>query len=148
MPLETGGKHWVSLAITKDKDGKMVFTYNDPIGTSIDASPDLVQMINEMAPMAQIVDLRTKQQRNNVDCGPFVVDNLVKMATGQPILDTQQSQNAGARLRAEHSLAISANQAAEHAASIKQSIVRGGTVVSQSFSRVPSSNSSVSGRGR
>ena len=147
MPLETGGKHWVCLAITKDKDGKMVFTYSDPTGTSIDTRPDLVKMIKEMAPEAKIVDLHTKQQQNNVDCGPFVVDNLVKMATGQPILDTQQSQNAGARLRAEHSLAISANQAAEHAASIKGSIVRGGTVVSPSVSRIPPSNSSV-GRGR
>jgi hypothetical protein len=147
MPLETGGKHWVCLAVTKDEDGKMVFTYNDPIGTPISARQDLVKMIGEMAPHAKIVDLHTKQQQNNVDCGPFVVDNLVKMATGQPILDTQQSQNAGARLRAEHSLAISANQSSEHAASIKQSIVRGGTVVSPSTSRITSSNSSV-GRGR
>ena len=145
IPLETGGKHWVCLAVTKDKDGKMVFTYNDPMGTPISERQDLVKIIQEMAPEAKIVDLHTKQQQNYVDCGPFVVDNLVKMATGQPILDTQQSQNAGARLRAEHSLAISSNQAAEHAASIKGSIVRGGTVVSPSVSRIMPSSS---GRGR
>lgn len=140
IPLETGGAHWVCLTVTKDKDGQMVFTYNDPNGTPIGVRGDLVEMIGAMAPQAKIVDLQTKQQQNDTDCGPFVVDNLVKMATGKPILDTQKSQNAGEELRAQHALAISAKQATEQATSIKQSITHSSTVVPRSVSSIrPSS---------
>ena len=45
IPLETGGAHWVGLAITKDTEGKIVFTYNDPVGTLINNREDLLKMI-------------------------------------------------------------------------------------------------------
>ncbi|WP_425364678.1 Ulp1 family isopeptidase [Candidatus Tisiphia endosymbiont of Mystacides longicornis] len=100
MPINTGHEHWVSLAITKDRDNKIVFTYNDPMGTPIDQRQELLDMIKEVCPdNAEIVDLKTKQQQNDKDCGPFIVDNLIKMAKGKKILTTEQSQDMGAKLR-------------------------------------------------
>ncbi|MCC8483112.1 MAG: C48 family peptidase [Rickettsia endosymbiont of Labidopullus appendiculatus] len=100
IPLNTGHEHWVSLAITKDRDNKIVFTYNDPMGTPIDQRQELLDMIKEVCPdNAEIVDLKTKQQQNDKDCGPFIVDNLIKMAKGEKILTTEQSQDMGAKLR-------------------------------------------------
>ncbi|HJD63997.1 MAG TPA: C48 family peptidase [Rickettsia endosymbiont of Sericostoma sp.] len=100
MPINTGHEHWVSLAITKDRDNKIVFTYNDPMGTEIEQRSKLVEMIKEVCPdNAKIVDLKTKQQQNDKDCGPFIVDNLIKMAKGEKILTTEQSQDMGAKLR-------------------------------------------------
>ncbi|BFD45847.1 MAG: hypothetical protein DMENIID0002_04930 [Rickettsia endosymbiont of Sergentomyia squamirostris] len=103
MPINTGYNHWVSLVITKDKDGKIIFTYNDPMGTEINNRSGLLAIINEICPNnAKIVDLKTKQQQNDKDCGPFIVDNLTKMAKGEKILTTEQSKNMGAKLRKEH----------------------------------------------
>lgn len=122
IPLETGGAHWVGLAITKDTEGKIVFTYNDPKGTPIGVREDLVKMIKEIAPEAQIADLKTPQQINDKDCGAFVTDNLVKMVTGQPILTTEAAKDAGGRLRIEHSAAIAKKEATEKATHMRGSI--------------------------
>ncbi|WP_341756461.1 MULTISPECIES: Ulp1 family isopeptidase [unclassified Candidatus Tisiphia] len=103
IPLNTGHEHWVSLAITKDQDNKIVFTYNDPKGTEIDNRPELLAMIKEVCPNnAKIVDLKIEQQKNDKDCGPFIVDNLTKMAKGERIFPTESSNDMGAKLRAEH----------------------------------------------
>ncbi len=101
IPLNTGHEHWLSLAITKDKDG-VVFTYNDPMGTKIEQRSELVEMIKEICPdNARIVDLQIEQQQNAKDCGPFIVDNLTKMAKGEKILTTEQFKDMGPILRKE-----------------------------------------------
>lgn len=51
IPLNTGHEHWVSLAITKDNDGGIVFTYNDPMATDIDTRVDLVDMVQKVVLM-------------------------------------------------------------------------------------------------
>ncbi|WP_342267479.1 Ulp1 family isopeptidase [Candidatus Tisiphia endosymbiont of Empis tessellata] len=122
IPLNTGHEHWVSLAITKDKEGAIVFTYNDPKGTDIDTRVDLVGMVKEVCPDAKIVDLNTKQQQNDKDCGAFVVDNLIKMAKGEAILSTEESKNIGTTLRQAHAKTIDLEKAKQKANTIRESI--------------------------
>ncbi|WP_425362868.1 Ulp1 family isopeptidase [Candidatus Tisiphia endosymbiont of Hybos culiciformis] len=103
MPINTGHEHWVSLAITKDKDKNIVFTYNDPMGTEINDRSGLLATIKDVCPNnVKIVDLKTKQQQNDKDCGPFIVDNLTKMAKGEKILSIENSNDMGSKLRGKH----------------------------------------------
>ncbi|BFD46833.1 MAG: hypothetical protein DMENIID0002_14790 [Rickettsia endosymbiont of Sergentomyia squamirostris] len=122
IPLNTGHEHWVSLAITKDKEGAIVFTYNDPKGTDIDTRVDLVDMVKEVCPDAKIVDLHTEQQQNDKDCGAFVVDNLIKMAKGEAILTTEESKNIGSTLRQAHAKTIDLEQAKQKANTFRKSM--------------------------
>ncbi len=122
IPLNTGHEHWVSLAITKDKEGGIVFTYNDPMGTNIDPRVDLVNMIKEVCPSAKIVDLHTKQQQNGKDCGAFVVDNLIKMAKGEAILTTEESKNIGTTLRQAHAKTMDLEEVKQKVNTIRKSI--------------------------
>jgi hypothetical protein len=122
IPLNTGYEHWVSLAITKDKDN-IVFIYNDPMGTPINTRAKLLEMINEICPdNAKIVDLKTKQQQNDVDCGPFIVDNLTKMAKGKNILTTEQSKDTGAILRKEQARTMDIEKARKKAHDIRKTM--------------------------
>ncbi|UCM85264.1 MAG: C48 family peptidase [Rickettsia endosymbiont of Culicoides impunctatus] len=123
MPINTGHEHWVSLAITKDRDNKIVFTYNDPMGTPIDQRQELLDMIKEVCPdNAKIVDLKTKQQQNDKDCGPFIVDNLIKMAKGEKILTTEQSQDMGAKLREGQAKTMNIEKIKQKVQDIKKTI--------------------------
>ncbi|WP_341751560.1 Ulp1 family isopeptidase [Candidatus Tisiphia endosymbiont of Piscicola geometra] len=122
IPLNTGHEHWVSLAITKDQEGAIVFTYNDPKGTDIYTRADLVDMLKEVCPDAKIVDLQTEQQPNDKDCGVFVVDNLINMAKGKAILSAEESKNIGTTLRQAHAKTIDLEQAKQKANTIRESI--------------------------
>lgn len=122
IPLNTGHEHWVSLAITKDKYGGIVFTYNDPKGTDIDTRVDLVDMVKEVCPDAKIVDLHTEQQQNDKDCGAFVVDNLIKMAKSEAILSTEESKNIGTTLRQSHAKTMNLEEVKKKVNTIRESI--------------------------
>ncbi|MCX4084693.1 Ulp1 family isopeptidase [Rickettsia hoogstraalii] len=103
MPINTGG-HWVSMIISKDNDtntNKIIFTYNDPLGRSLNDRPDLVALITEVCSDAEIIDLKTQQQEegNTSDCGVFVCDNLIKQSQGLEILSTEQYKEQGRDLR-------------------------------------------------
>lgn len=113
FPLNTGYNHWVSMVVKHDKDsGELTFIYNDPMGTKIDARKDLVEMIEKTTEKftitPKIIDLHTKQQTNAFDCGPFMVDNLIKLAIGEEILSTEQAANIDVpkNLRQEHAADI------------------------------------------
>ncbi len=74
-------------------------------------------MIKEICPdNAKIVDLQTKQQQNDKDCGPFIVDNLTKMAKGKDILTTEKSKkNMGSKLRNGHAETMNIVESIYHA---------------------------------
>lgn len=99
IPLHTGNNHWVAMAIKKGVDDDIVISYNDPIGVPIDDRVTLTNCIKELCPGAKINDLKTVQQTNVYDCGPFVVDNLIKMSQGQPILSTEEAKQQAQNIR-------------------------------------------------
>ncbi|WP_250311736.1 Ulp1 family isopeptidase [Rickettsia endosymbiont of Oedothorax gibbosus] len=148
MPINTGHEHWVSLAITKDKDDKTVFTYNDPMGTEIEQRSKLVEVIKEICPdNAKIVDLKTKQQENDKDCGPFIVDNLIKMAKGKKILTTEQSQDMGAKLREGQAETINIEKIKQKARSMREIIGSTSTTLSTTSCR-PSTSLAIKSNSR
>ncbi len=87
MPINLHGNHWV-VAVMHAQDGVLQVIFNNPFGASIELEPNaiaFVQMLqtatfafNRSAP--NIIDLRLPQQQNGDDCGPFTVDNLVRLA--------------------------------------------------------------------
>lgn len=99
IPLHTGNNHWVAMAIKKGMNDDIVISYNDPMGVSIDDKVTLINCIKELCPGAKINDLQTVQQTNVYDCGPFVVDNLIKMSQGQPILSTEEAKQQAQNIR-------------------------------------------------
>ncbi|WP_331385733.1 Ulp1 family isopeptidase [Rickettsia endosymbiont of Ixodes pacificus] len=102
MPINTGHGHWVSMMISKDNDtNKIIFTYNDPLGRSLNDRPDLVKLITEVCSDAEIIDLKTQQQEegNTSDCGVFVCDDLIRQSQGLKILSTEQCKGQGLNLR-------------------------------------------------
>ncbi|SPR13742.1 Ulp1 family isopeptidase [Orientia tsutsugamushi] len=99
IPLHTGNNHWVAMAIKKGISDEIVISYNDPMGIPIDDKVTLINCIKELCPGAKINDLQTVQQTNVYDCGPFVVDNLIKMSQGQPILSTEEAKQQAQNIR-------------------------------------------------
>ena len=56
MPINTGHGHWVSMVITKDNNtNKIIFTYNDPLGRSLNDRPDLIELITEVCSEVEII---------------------------------------------------------------------------------------------
>jgi hypothetical protein len=85
MPMNLHGVHWVGAVIRLDGNNNIRIIYNDPLGTPMGS--DLRRAINSAAESigiaiedGNIVDLHLQQQQNNIDCGPFTVDNLVNIA--------------------------------------------------------------------
>ena len=98
--------------------------YNNPQGFSIDLEPNAIRFVkiiqtiaNEVIPgrVPNIIDLHLGQQHNGVDCGPFTVDNLVRIARNAATLDSldrdgiiarvglfQPADGNAAIIRAEH----------------------------------------------
>ncbi|WCR56162.1 Ulp1 family isopeptidase [Rickettsia asembonensis] len=99
IPLNTGHKHWLLLAASKDDKGNINFIYNDSYGEPLETRPKVTEYINEVYPGAKIIDLNTKQQENAYDCGVFVCDSAIKFSKGQKILTTEESKGQGINLR-------------------------------------------------
>lgn len=116
IPLHTGNNHWVAMAIKKGVDEDIVISYNDPLGIPIDDKVTLINCIKELCPGAKINDLQTVQQTNVYDCGPFVVDNLVKMSQGQPILSTEEAKQQAQNIRQSQVNLLSENRMITNAA--------------------------------
>lgn len=82
IPIHLHGNHWAAAIVRRQVDGIIQVIYNDSMGNSIQAEHNgatFVEIIQEIAPTANIIDLRLKQQHNSNDCGPFTVDNLIKL---------------------------------------------------------------------
>ncbi len=121
FPINTDGTHWVGLVVNKDKEtGNIIFTYVNSLGTSIDKAPELKKLLGEKIQQlegsgihAEFKDLQLKQQHNTTDCGPWVVDNLEKIAKKEEILPFPDENIAGQRgigLRRHHALLLAGIQ--------------------------------------
>ncbi|AFC70557.1 ubiquitin family protein [Rickettsia australis] len=90
------------MVITKDDNtNKIIFTYNDPLGRSLNDRPDLVALITDVCSDAEIIDLKTPQQAegNTSDYGVFVCDNLIRQSQDLEILSMEQCREQGLNLR-------------------------------------------------
>ncbi|HJK86781.1 MAG TPA: tetratricopeptide repeat protein [Candidatus Megaira endosymbiont of Nemacystus decipiens] len=119
MPIHVHGNHWVGAVIRKQNNGNIQVIYNDPKGLSIQNEQnalDFIKIIQQHSPKANIIDLQFKQQDNDNDCGPFTVDNLLRLAKAKNI-DGYNRQDIierpilskggnGSSIRNKHSLLI------------------------------------------
>ncbi|MCX6723241.1 MAG: Ulp1 family isopeptidase, partial [Candidatus Staskawiczbacteria bacterium] len=89
MPIHLHGNHWVGAIFRRQADGAIQVIYNNPQGYVIDLEPNAVRFVATIQAITQnvtpdrapnIIDLHLWQQCNGVDCGPFTVDNLVRLA--------------------------------------------------------------------
>lgn len=93
IPIHLHENHWVGAVIREQNDGNIEVIYVDPMGHRIEAEANanlFVTIISSLERNVHIVDLGTQnfiQQRNNYDCGPFTIDNLVRLARAGNQLD-------------------------------------------------------------
>jgi hypothetical protein len=91
MPIHLHGNHWCSLVIKMRDDAngkKFIAVFNNPTGEAVEGEPNVTNFIMHLQKSSKalgaieptIIDLRYSQQTNDDDCGPFVVDNLVKLS--------------------------------------------------------------------
>ncbi len=94
MPIHLHGNHWVGAVFRVQKVNenitKIQVIFNNPQGYIIDLESNAVAFVETIQAVAQeiapgvsptIIDLHFKQQLNGNDCGPFMVDTLIKLAT-------------------------------------------------------------------
>lgn len=134
IPLHTGNNHWVAMAIKKGMNDDIVISYNDPFGIPIDDKVTLINCIRELCPDAKINDLQTVQQTNVYDCGPFVVDNLIKMSQGQPILSTEEAKQQVQNIRQSQVNFLSENRMiASAAAALANTLLENNNKITESI---------------
>lgn len=83
MPIHLHNNHWTALVIKKQADGSLQILYNDPKGNSLMSEKNsgaLLKAISKVNAEFTLVDIRLKQQDNDDDCGPYTIENLVKLA--------------------------------------------------------------------
>ena len=123
LPIQVHGNHWVGVMIRKRSllENVLQVIYNNPQGSPLagEAPHDLNlidPILNNLPPGwdHDLRDLQLVQQKNSYDCGPFTVDNLVKLAeadtlsnlSNQEIIDGvhfQHPENGSAYdIRQEH----------------------------------------------
>ena len=90
LPIQIHGNHWVAAVIRERFPGEKVLQviFNNPMGSAL--SNEGLNAFNFLNPINNnltggwtfpgLRDLKLKQQKNSCDCGPFTVDNLVKLA--------------------------------------------------------------------
>ena len=82
VPIHIHGNHWTGLVIKKQADDSLQLIYNDPQGNSISNELNfgkLLKTIGNINSNFQFIDLQKTQQANDDDCGPFTIDNLIKL---------------------------------------------------------------------
>lgn len=88
MPIHIHGNHWVGAVFRHQTNGTIQVIYTDPQGGSLQDERnveaftgvirDVANAVTHGAP--DIIDLQLRQQGNGIDCGPFTVDNLIRIA--------------------------------------------------------------------
>lgn len=103
QPVTMRGTHWVGIMFKPGENNQITVEYSDP------APPNnvLIQRIGEiLSRISREVNkqinfqhLPTEQQLADVDCGPWVVDNLVRRAQNLPV--RSRNEITGLNLRLE-----------------------------------------------
>ncbi len=83
VPVNFSNSHWAALAIKKTGTGAIKVIYNDSFGSPIGAKANstlLAQVLRQIDPNIEIVDLQVVQQTDGSSCGAFTAENLIKIA--------------------------------------------------------------------
>jgi hypothetical protein len=83
VPVNFNNSHWAALAIKRTSAGTIKVIYNDSLGSPIGgkANGQLLQdILQQIDPTIQIVDLQVHQQKDGSSCGAFTAENLIKIA--------------------------------------------------------------------
>ena len=111
MPLYVDEYHWTSAVFKSRADGVIQLIYNDSLGYSMEGGANtfwkLINKVRAENPnlRLEVIDLCCKQQKDfGVDCGPFAVDNLIKIATyvASSKLDVLDKKNIISKLQLGH----------------------------------------------
>ncbi|MDP5109783.1 MAG: Ulp1 family isopeptidase, partial [Rickettsiaceae bacterium] len=83
VPINFANAHWTALAIKRTNAGTIKVIYNDSIGSPIGGRANsalLANILQQIDPTIQIVDLQVHQQRDGSSCGAYTAENLIKIA--------------------------------------------------------------------
>lgn len=77
------GNHWAALAIKRTDNGGLKVIYNDSLGSPITDKTNsqlLKDVLTEIDPSIEIIDLQVRQQTDGSSCGAFTAENLMTIA--------------------------------------------------------------------
>jgi hypothetical protein len=105
MTVNSNGNHWTGGVMVPGAgaDAKPRFFYNDSMGNEM--PQELRDMLGENV---EIFDLQVEQQKNENDCGPFAIKNMLKLLDAGAEIDADKmkeqfsepsEQGRAARLR-------------------------------------------------
>ena len=84
IPINFGNSHWVALAIKAGSDGHIKVIYNDSFGSPIASTSNgalVAQILKEIDPTIELIDLQVRQQSDGSSCGAFTAENLITIGT-------------------------------------------------------------------
>lgn len=83
IPVNFSNTHWAALVIKRTNAGTLKVIYNDSFGSPIDGKANsrlLRDIIQQIDPTIETVDLQVRQQSDGSSCGAFTAENLIKIA--------------------------------------------------------------------
>ena len=83
IPVNFSNAHWAALAIKSDESGALKVIYNDSLGGAIASRGNgalLAEVLREINPNIEIIDLQLVQQSDGSSCGAFTAENLAIIA--------------------------------------------------------------------
>ena len=84
IPINFGNSHWAALTIKAGSDGHIKVIYNDSFGSPIASTSNgalVAQILKEIDPTIQLIDLQVRQQSDGSSCGAFTAENLITIGT-------------------------------------------------------------------
>ena len=96
MPVHLHGNHWIGMMMHQQANGDIQVVIINPTGGEIEEESNAALLIQILENIIEelgdgnhlrIADLMLHQQYNGYDCGPFTVDNLVRLAYNAHRLD-------------------------------------------------------------
>ena len=84
IPINFGNSHWAALAIKADSNGRIRVIYNDSFGIPIASTSNgalVAQILTEIDPTIELIDLQVRQQSDGSSCGAFTAENLITIDT-------------------------------------------------------------------
>jgi hypothetical protein len=104
MPTNLRNKHWVASMLRKNSEGKLELLYNDSIGAGPDS--EMLAWIKEFNFGIEVKNLGCLQQRDSYNCGPYMIHNLLEMASNPSLEAEELAKKLGTpdptKLREEH----------------------------------------------